>query len=49
LWRSTSARFFMVFAASGLVGCGCPLSFLENAFLSNSLYFTPKNSQCGEK
>ena len=42
LWRSTSARFFMVFAASGLVGCGCPLSFLENAFLSNSLYFTPK-------
>ena len=33
LWRSTSARFFMVFAASGLVGCGCPLSFLENIHL----------------
>ena len=33
LWRSTSAKFFMVFAASGLVGCGCPLSFLENTFL----------------
>ena len=33
LWRSTSARSFMVFAASGLVGCGCPLSFLENIHL----------------
>ena len=33
LWISTSARFFMVFAASGLVGCGCPLSFLENIHL----------------
>ena len=39
----------MVFAASGLIGRGCPLWFLENTCLSHSLYFTPKNSQCGEK